>query len=114
MAYNASLYQVRGQFCIDRIMKAINEKNYKFVYEKLNFAQKNNYYRNYEDFEKFILGNFYEKNEYSIPEKAKSISTNVYQYKIEVTNSINKSENNVLNMTVYLKENGEFEVSILK
>lgn len=111
-AYNAALYQVRGKYCIDRIMVAINEKNYKFVYEKLNAAQKNNYYRNYEDFEKFILETFYAKNKYDIPGQERSISKTVYQYIVNVTNYYEEEESKTVNITVYLKEKGDFEIAI--
>ena len=113
--YSSSLYSVRGKYCIDRIMNAINEKNYKFVYENLNPILKNNYYPTIEDFENFVTNNFYEKNAYEIDKDVKKIGKSVYQYSVKVID--NTTENaqyyRQFLMTVEIKEKADFTISIV-
>ena len=113
-AFNFALPKQRGKYCIDRIISAINDKKYKFVYDKLNLAQKSNYYPTYEEFENFIVNNFFNKNDFEIQENEKSISTNVYQYSVKISNQEDNSQNKLFTMVIYLEENGEFKVSIIK
>lgn len=110
--YENNMPNVKAKYCIDRIRKAINDKNYEFVYAKLNPVQKSNYYQNYNDFVNFIKTYFYEKNTFEYGEYS-TISDNVYRYIVNV-----KDENNdgfierKFNMTVTLKNNADFEISI--
>ena len=112
--YKISTPNIQGEYCIDRVMKAINEKNYEFVYSKLNSVLKNNYYPTIQDFENFLVNNFFEKNNYEIDKKFKQIGNNVFQYNVKITD---KTENSKLYkefiMTVYLKDEADFNISIL-
>lgn len=111
--YNGVLPTVQARYCIDRIMEAINDKNYRFVYEKLNPIQKNNYYSNINELENFIENNFYKKTSYEIDEDYLIISSDVYQYNIKITDATKStfSYRNLI-MTVNLKENEDFVISI--
>mgnify|MGYP002544218377 CR=1 FL=1 len=42
--YNAFLPAARAKYCINRVVEALNYKDYDFIYSKLNPVQKNNYY----------------------------------------------------------------------
>lgn len=113
-AYQSSFPTVQAKYCIDRVRKAINDKNYEFIYKRLNSVQKNNYYPNYEDFVKFIKENFYDENTFEYEEYL-IVSDTVYQYKVKVTDATKKefSYRN-FNMSITLKDNEEFTISINK
>lgn len=114
--YTASLASVRVRYCIDRIIKAINDKNYEFIYQKLNPVQKRNYYSNYEDFKNFIINNTYDKNDYEVEEKNIMVSSNVYQYGVKITDKANEESKNYKRfvMTVTIEDNMDFTISITK
>ena len=112
--YQRSMPSVQAKYCIDRVRKAINDKNYEYVYEKLNFVQKHNYYKEYEDFSNFIKSNFFDKNVFTFSEYA-MISNNLYQYDILVKDETLKSEENrEFTMSVMIKENTDFYISIVR
>lgn len=112
--YNKKEPNEQAIVCIDRVMQAINDENYGFVYEKLNPVQRNNYYKNIEDFEEFLRRYFYDKTSYEIYKEYLIISSNVYQYTIKITDTDNKefSYRNVT-MTITLNDDADFEVSIV-
>lgn len=113
--YGVYLPNVRGKYCIDRIITAINDKNYNFVYEKLNPIQKNNYYRNINDFEKFIEQSFFDKNNYEVEDEYLKISSDVYQYDVKIKDATEKDLTyKKLTMTVTMTENMDFYISITK
>ena len=110
--YNFSFPHIRAQYCIDRVKQAIDDKNYEFVYAKLNPVQKNNYYKNYNDFVSFIKTAFYEKNEFEYG-KYTQISDIIYQYVVEVKDETKKNTYvKKLNISVTFKENDDFSISI--
>jgi hypothetical protein len=47
---------------IEKIISAINDGDYKYVYNKLDNTFKNNKFSSVENFEKYIKNNFFEKN----------------------------------------------------
>ena len=111
--YNAVLPNPQAKYCINRVIQAINDKNYEFVYEKLNPVLRNNYYRNREDFEEFIHNHFYDKNDYEIEEEYLIISSDVYQYNVKIIDATGQEISyKRLTMTVTLKENTDFVISI--
>lgn len=110
-AYKSSFPHVQAQYCIDRIVKAINDKNYGFVYEKLNPVQKNNYYSNIQDFIGEIKKTFYEKNSISFGKYGK-VGSNVYQYNVILKNDVeNSADSKSVLMTVQL-EKDDFKIAI--
>lgn len=112
--YNKEEPNEQAKICIDRVIQAINDKNYEFVYEKLNAIQKNNYYKNIEDLEEFLKRYFYDKTSYEIHKEYLMISADVYQYTVKITDTDNKefSYRNVT-MAITLKDSSDFEVSIV-
>lgn len=112
--YNGSLVTVKARYCINRIIRAINNKDYEFVYKNMNTIQKNNYYRDIEDLKEYIQENFYEKNNVEIDDEYKRISSNVYEYTVNLTDA---SEEDLsyrrFRMTVTIKDGMDFEISIV-
>lgn len=112
--YESSFPPVQAKSCIERVRKAINDKNYKFVYERLNVVQKANYYSNYNNFVKFITENFYEDNSFEFGDYI-MVSDIIYQYTIYVKNNENPDdEENEFTISVTLKDNADFSISIVK
>ncbi len=112
--YQSSFPTVRAKYCIDRVRKAINDKNYQFIYKRLNPIQKNNYFSSYEDFERFIKDNFYDENTFEYEEYL-IVSDTVYQYKVKVTDTTKKLFSyRRFNMSITLKDDEEFYISINK
>lgn len=110
--YDANFSHIKAKYCIDRIRKAINDNNYRFIYSKLNTIQKDNYYKNYNDLETFIKTYFYKDNTFDYGDCIK-FSDNLYQYTVNAKDSSNSlSYKRKFNMTVELKENGDFRISI--
>ncbi len=112
--YNASLPNVQAKYCINRVIEAIDDKNYEFVYEKLNPVQKNNYYKNIDEFKEFITNHFYDEINYEIDDEYLMISSNVYQYNVKITDNVAENDFTFRNftMTVTLKENEDFVIAI--
>lgn len=110
--YENNMPNVKAKYCINRVMKAINDKNYEFVYAKLNPVQKSNYYQSYNDFVNFVKTYFYEKNTFEYGEYT-TISDNVFRYIVNIKDENNDSlVERKFNMTITLKNNADFEISI--
>ena len=112
--YSSNLPNVQAKYCIDRVRKAINDKNYKFVYEKLDSVYKNSNFIDYNSFESYIKQMFYEKNSFEFL-NFKKLSSNIFEYIVKITDETGKSLSyRQLNMTVTLKDNTDFVISIQK
>lgn len=111
--YNLVSMSSKAKYCITRIMNAINDKDYDFVYSKLNPVQKNNYYKNIDDFKEFITKYFYDENNYKIDEDYLRISSNVYQYDVSISNAASGITGYTgMVMTVTVGEDMDFSISI--
>lgn len=111
--YENALTGAQTKYCINRIIQAINDKNYEFVYQKLNTIQKNNYYRNIEDFKEFIINNFYEKNNFEVDEDYLEVGSKVNQYNVKITDATESEFTyRKFTMTVTIKDDTDFEISI--
>ena len=110
--YEENYPHIKAKYCIDRIRKAINDKNYRLIYSKLNSTQKSNYYKDYNRFETFIKTYFYKDNVFDYGDCIK-FSDDLYQYTVKAKDSGNSlSYNRKFNMTVELKDDGDFRISI--
>ena len=109
--YDAVFPSVEGKYCLDRIKKAINDKNYEFIYEKLNSVPKSNYYPNFEDFKNYISTHFYEQNDFTY-KKYYKISSYVYQYDVIITDATkNLTATIEMTATVNLTDTEDFTFS---
>jgi len=109
--YNSNFPHIRAKYCIDRVKQAINEGNYEFIYAKLNPVQKSNYYNNYNDFVNFIKVYFYKLNIFEYGSYSK-ISDDVYEYSVTVKNEMDEKASRKFKMTIKLKEEADFSISI--
>lgn len=95
---------------LNKIIMAINEKDYKYVYNKLNNTYKNTYFTDYNVFVTYLTNNFYSSNEMKI-KKMESVGQNTYNATITVTNTNNAEETKELILIVRLLEDRNFEMS---
>lgn len=113
--YIQLLPQSKAKYCIDRVIEAINNKDYDFIYDRLNPILKSNYYSNKEDFIKFINQNFFNNNSYEIDEDYQRISSNVYQFNVKINNEeAEEFSYNWVKMSITLNDDTDFTVSIVK
>ena len=112
--YNAFLPAARAKYCINRVVEALNYKDYDFIYSKLNPVQKNNYYKNIDDFKEFLEKNSYEANNYEIDDDYLIISDgSVYQFKVKITDATGEDFSYItFTMAVTLKDDADFAISI--
>ena len=95
---------------IGKIIEAINNKDYKYVYDKVNKSFKNNNFSNISAFEQFINNNFYNVNE--VQNFSYRQEGSVYICTIGLKNLENETEEiKSVTMLVELQDNRNFELS---
>lgn len=95
---------------VGRVIEAINNKDYEYVYNKLNETFRNNNFSDISIFEKFIENNFYEINE--VVEFSYKQEGNVYVCTIGLKNKENSSDNlKSVTILIQLLDNRNFEIS---
>ena len=93
---------------IQRCFTAINDKDYRYVYNKLDNTFKANNFKTLADFEKYINANFFEKNKISASNARKQ--SEVYLYDIKISN-IDGTSSITKTFVLQLKENTDFVMS---
>lgn len=112
--YNAFLPAAEAKYCIDRVVQAFNYKDYDFVYSKLNPVQKNNYFKNENDFKEYLSKALFEQNSYEIDDNYLIISDKVYQFTVTIKDATGGNFTySKFTMTVTLKDDTNFEISIV-
>ena len=99
------------QLNIDMFIKMINRHDYISSYNCISEGFRNNYFKTQEDFENFILNNFflYNKCEYKNYEKKGS---NIYVFTIQLTDLTEESsEIKEMNIIMQLNDDLDFEMS---
>ena len=89
--YNNSRPKVKGEYCLDRVINAINDKNYNFIYDKLSVTQKAEY-SDINAFATYLKNAFYEENSYKIEDYMTLSENNAYQYLIKITDKTGKQK----------------------
>ena len=94
---------------IEKIIDAINHKDYKYVYNKLYQVYKKNYFDDIQKFSIYIKAKFFEKNE------VKYIKLNkqgeYYIYNIRIIDKSNNNNYNEITVLMKLKDGTDFEIS---
>ena len=93
---------------IQKCFTAINDKDYRYVYNKLDNTFKANNFKTLADFEKYINANFFEKNKKSASNARKQ--SEVYLYDIKISN-IDGTSSITKTFVMQLKENTDFVMS---
>ena len=94
---------------VDRVRKALNNQDYKFVYSKLANSFKQNYFREQADFENYAKANFYKTNEFKYT-KLEAQDDN-YIYTIQIINADDDTKMQEKTIVIHLKADGDFEFS---
>lgn len=107
--YNSANIMMRGKYNIERCFEAINNKDYAYVYNKLNEVFKNNNYKTQEEFIQALKNNIFDSNKIEI-----SYNNNegeIYIYNLKITDEVNSE--NTKNMEIIMKLNDatNFEMS---
>ena len=93
---------------IQRCFTAINDKDYRYVYNKLDNTFKANNFKTLADFQTYIKTNFFEKNKISASNARKQ--SEVYLYDIKISN-IDGTSSITKTFVMQLKEGTDFVMS---
>jgi len=107
--YNEANTMEKVGYNIKKCIDAINDKNYMYVYNKLDETFKNNNYPTIEEFENIIKNNLFENN---IVDSVSTINEgDIYVYKINIFNLPEKNNNKQMTIIMQLKEGTDFIMS---
>ena len=106
--YSRSTDQNKAKLNLEKIQEALNNKDYKYIYSKLNATFKANNFATESQFESYMKDNFFDKNQitYNIVERQGDAW--VFNAKL---NNANGKEQKGINLVVKLNEGTEFEMS---
>ncbi len=108
--YTASKDEDKILLNIQKCFAAINNKDYSYVYNKLDQTFKNNNFKTLAEFENYIKANMFEAN--SVSSSNGKVQGNIYMYDITIKDSTGKNTNSVTKTFVMqLKEGTEFVMS---
>ena len=108
--YDGGTDEEKVKLNINKIIEAVNNQDYKYVYNKLNASFKNNNFSNESTFENYIKNNFYEINE--ITNFNYRQEGNVFICTIGLGNKEKETEGaKSVTILVRLLENRDFEIS---
>jgi len=107
--YNTANTTEKVGYNIKKCIDAINDKNYSYVYNKLDETFKNTNYQTIEEFKNVIKSNLFENNEVQSVSALNEGYT--YIYKINITNLPEKNKNKQMTIIMALKEGTDFVMS---
>lgn len=108
--YNKGNEQVKVGMNIEKIIEAINTKDYGYVYDKLDETFKKNNFDNVEAFKEYVINNFYEYNDIEYTNFSKE--GNIYIYKTKIKNvKDEKSDKKDCTIIMKLLEDSNFVMS---
>lgn len=93
---------------LEKIQEAINNKDYRYVYRKLNETFRNNNFQNIEMFENYMNTNFFDNNKMTYTNLEKQGDAWLFNAKL---NNANGKEQKGINLVVKLNEGTDFEMS---
>lgn len=111
-AYEKGSAKAKSEYCLKKIINAINNKDYNLIYDKLSLTQKNQY-SSYEEFANYLKRAFYEKNDYQIEDYMILNKENAYQFLIKITDSTKKEYSfRRYDIRIVLKDDMDYVVNI--
>ena len=108
--YDEGTEQEKVAINIQKVISAIKDKDYKYVYNKLNENFKNNNYSTLEDFERKIKNVYTGKMELIFKDFSNEGDIFIYDINLKGTTASNNREVN-MQIIMKLKENRDFEMS---
>ena len=108
--YNKGNEQVKVGMNIEKVISALNNKDYNYIYEKLDETFKNNNFNTIEKFENYIDNNFFNTNKVEYEKFSKEGTAYIYELKVKESDDDNA---NSKNFTIIMKllENNNFVMS---
>ncbi|MGN1297316.1 MAG: hypothetical protein ACI4VH_02645 [Clostridia bacterium] len=117
--YNKASEQEKVALNINKVITALNEKDYKYIYSKLADSFKNNYFKDEESLKEYLVNNLFDKNIVEFEEFAREGT--LYTYKIKLTKIISEDEKEkyygknapmtYMNIVMQLNEGTDFVMS---
>lgn len=107
--YNEGNEQVKVGMNIEKVITALNNKDYRYVYNKLDNSFKNNNFATINVFEAYIKGNIFNTNVAEYEKFTEEGQTYIYELKLKESEDSEETKN----MTVIMKllENNDFTMS---
>lgn len=106
--YSRSTDQNKAKLNLEKIQEALNNKDYKYIYNKLNATFKANNFATESQFESYMKNNFFDKNQITYNTVEKQGDAWLFNAKL---NNANGKEQKGINLVVKLNEGTEFEMS---
>lgn len=108
--YNKGNEQVKVGMNIEKVISALNNKDYNYIYEKLDETFKNNNFNTIEKFENYIDNNFFNTNKVEYEKFSEEGTAYIYELKVKESDDDNA---NSKNFTIIMKllENNNFVMS---
>lgn len=117
--YNKASEQEKVALNTNKVITALNTKDYKYIYSKLADSFKNNYFENEEALKEYLVNNLFENNDVEFEKFAKEGT--LYTYRIKVTKIISEEEEEryygknapmkYINVVMQLNEGTDFVMS---
>jgi len=108
--YNEANAQEKCILDIQKVEKALNKQDYKFVYNKLADSFKTNYFPTQASFEQYMKNNFFAKNKITYSDV--EIQNNNYIFKIQIADENNLQSTQIeKTVVIQLKEGTDFVFS---
>lgn len=107
--YNKSSAKEKVGMNINKIFSAINQKDYSYVYGKLDETFKQNNYKNEQELEKYLKNNLYDQNKISF--EAYEQRDDIHIFVVNVANYDNESETKNIKIIMQLKEGTDYVMS---
>ena len=107
--YNSGDEQIKVGMNIEKIISAINDNDYKYIYNKLDETFRNNTFGNVDNLANYIKENFYENNEAEYDSLVQEGDTFIYELKLK--NADNDTEEKDVTIIMKLLEGTDFVMS---
>ena len=93
--YNKGNEQVKVGMNIEKVITALNNKDYNYIYDKLDDSFKNNNFNTIEQFEAYMNTNFFNTNKVEYEKFSKEGETYIYELKIKESDEDNANSKDV-------------------
>lgn len=107
--YNNSDDENKVAMDLQKVFDAINDGDYKYVYNKLDDTFRQNNFQTLESFEEYVKNNFYERN--TINQSTYTNENGIYVYSLNISNTENSLERMTKDFIVQLGEGTDFVMS---
>lgn len=107
--YNSSSNENKVAMNIEKIKTAINNKDYRYVYNKLNNTFKETNFKTEESLKEYLQNNIYINNNFECSSVQKQ--DNVYVAQVKVMNMDNTTQTKKIKVVMKLKEGTDYEMS---